>query len=122
MRIGFKPAGGIRTAKQALAYLVLMKEELGSPWLNNSLFRLGPPAPAPSLSLVVFLAGRERERNTTLHRERKRVENAGRAHRARGADRARRGAGASTLLTDCERQLHHCAFGSYAGAHYMPLP
>jgi len=40
-RVGFKPAGGIRTAKQALYWLVLMKEELGDEWLNNSLFRIG---------------------------------------------------------------------------------
>ena len=40
-RIGFKPAGGIRTAKDALNWLVLMKEELGRPWLEPSLFRFG---------------------------------------------------------------------------------
>jgi deoxyribose-phosphate aldolase len=40
-KIGFKPAGGIRTAKQALYWLVLMKEELGDDWLGRSLFRLG---------------------------------------------------------------------------------
>jgi deoxyribose-phosphate aldolase len=40
-RVGFKPAGGIRTAKQALDWLILMKEELGNEWLSPSLFRLG---------------------------------------------------------------------------------
>jgi deoxyribose-phosphate aldolase len=40
-KVGFKPAGGIRTAKQALDWLILMKEELGNEWLNNTLFRLG---------------------------------------------------------------------------------
>jgi len=40
-RIGFKPAGGIRTAKQSLEWLVLMKEELGKPWLFPDLFRFG---------------------------------------------------------------------------------
>ncbi|MBN1119959.1 MAG: deoxyribose-phosphate aldolase [Anaerolineae bacterium] len=40
-KVGFKPAGGIRTAKQALYWLVLMKEELGDAWLNNTLFRIG---------------------------------------------------------------------------------
>ena len=40
-RVGFKPAGGIRTAKEALAYLILMKEELGDAWLHNTLFRFG---------------------------------------------------------------------------------
>jgi deoxyribose-phosphate aldolase len=40
-RIGFKPAGGLRTAKDALAWLALMKEELGGPWLKPDLFRIG---------------------------------------------------------------------------------
>ncbi len=39
--VGFKPAGGIRTAKQALDWLVLMKEELGDRYLRASLFRFG---------------------------------------------------------------------------------
>ena len=39
--VGFKPAGGIRAAKDALAWLVLIKEELGDTWLNNQLFRIG---------------------------------------------------------------------------------
>jgi deoxyribose-phosphate aldolase len=41
MAVGFKPAGGIRTAKQALDWLALMKDELGRPWLEPSLFRIG---------------------------------------------------------------------------------
>lgn len=40
-RVGFKPAGGIRTAKQALEWMILMKEELGNDWLKPELFRLG---------------------------------------------------------------------------------
>lgn len=40
-QIGFKPAGGIRTAKDALAWLTLMKEELGREWLEPRLFRIG---------------------------------------------------------------------------------
>jgi deoxyribose-phosphate aldolase len=40
-RVGFKPAGGVRTAKQVLAWLTLMKEELGRPWLEPELFRIG---------------------------------------------------------------------------------
>ncbi len=40
-KVGFKPAGGIRTAKSALNWLILMKEELGDEWLNSSLFRFG---------------------------------------------------------------------------------
>jgi len=39
--VGFKPAGGIRTAKDATAWLILIKEELGNEWLNNNLFRIG---------------------------------------------------------------------------------
>jgi deoxyribose-phosphate aldolase len=41
MAVGFKPAGGIRTAKQSLEWLALMKEELGAAWLNAEMFRLG---------------------------------------------------------------------------------
>ena len=40
-RIGMKPAGGIRTAKQSLAYLVMVKETLGDDWLTPDLFRFG---------------------------------------------------------------------------------
>ena len=41
MAVGFKPAGGIRTAKQSLEWLALMKEELGNSWLQPHLFRIG---------------------------------------------------------------------------------
>ncbi len=41
VRIGVKPAGGIRTAKQALHYLVMVKETLGDDWLTPDLFRFG---------------------------------------------------------------------------------
>jgi deoxyribose-phosphate aldolase len=41
VRIGFKPAGGLKTAKDALTWLTLMNEELGRPWLEPSLFRIG---------------------------------------------------------------------------------
>jgi deoxyribose-phosphate aldolase len=40
-RVGFKAAGGIRTAKQAIAYLVLVSETLGPGWLTPDLLRLG---------------------------------------------------------------------------------
>lgn len=40
-RIGFKPAGGISNAKTAMAYLAMIKEELGNPWLEPELFRFG---------------------------------------------------------------------------------
>lgn len=69
-RVGYKPAGGIRTAKQALDYLLLMKEELGVRWLQPDLFRFG----------------------------------------------------ASSLLTDIERQLEHFVTGRYAAAHRHPMP
>ena len=69
-RVGFKPAGGIRTAKQALDWLILMKEELGDAWLTPDRFRIG----------------------------------------------------ASSLLTDIERQLEHCATGRYAANHRQPMP
>jgi deoxyribose-phosphate aldolase len=68
-KIGFKPAGGIRTAKDAITWLILMKEELGDAWLNNQLFRFG----------------------------------------------------ASSLLTDIERQLSHHVTGHYAASHHMPM-
>lgn len=41
IRIGMKPAGGIKTAKQSLAYLVMVKETLGDDWLTPDLFRFG---------------------------------------------------------------------------------
>lgn len=40
-KVGYKPAGGISTAKLALHYLVLIKEELGDDWLDPHLFRFG---------------------------------------------------------------------------------
>jgi deoxyribose-phosphate aldolase len=40
-RVGFKPAGGISAAKDILLYQILMKEELGRPWLECDLFRIG---------------------------------------------------------------------------------
>lgn len=39
--VGFKPAGGLKSAKDALAWLILIKEELGNRWLDPSLFRFG---------------------------------------------------------------------------------
>ena len=40
-KIGFKPAGGLKSAKDAIAWQILMKEELGNDWLTSDLFRLG---------------------------------------------------------------------------------
>ena len=41
MAVGFKPAGGIRTAKQSIDWLAMMKEELGLSWMRAELFRIG---------------------------------------------------------------------------------
>jgi deoxyribose-phosphate aldolase len=43
-RVGFKPAGGVRTARNALDWMLLMKEELGAEWLTPQLFRFGASA------------------------------------------------------------------------------
>lgn len=43
-KVGFKPAGGIRTAKQSLDWLIMMKEELGEEWMQPHLFRIGASA------------------------------------------------------------------------------
>jgi deoxyribose-phosphate aldolase len=67
--VGLKPAGGIRSAKTALDWLLLMKDELGNDWLSPRLFRIG----------------------------------------------------ASTLLTDIERQLEYHLTGRYSAAHRQPI-
>ncbi|MFZ5669548.1 MAG: deoxyribose-phosphate aldolase [Pseudomonadota bacterium] len=69
-QVGFKPAGGVGTAKAALQYLVLMKEELGVEWMQPALFRIG----------------------------------------------------ASSLLTDIERQLEHHVTGRYSAARRHAMP
>ena len=69
VEIGYKPAGGISSAKTALDYMALMKEELGTHWLQPHLFRFG----------------------------------------------------ASSLLTDIERQLEHSLTGHYAADYRMPM-
>jgi deoxyribose-phosphate aldolase len=59
-RVGFKPAGGVRTAKDALSWLILMKEELGMPWLQPDLMRLGASALLTDIERQVehFVTGR----------------------------------------------------------------
>ncbi len=69
IEIGYKPAGGISSAKTALDYMALMKEELGTHWLQAHLFRFG----------------------------------------------------ASSLLTDIERQLEHNLTGHYAADYRQPM-
>lgn len=58
--VGFKPAGGIRTAKGALEYMYLMKEELGERWLRPDLFRFGASALLTDIErqLEHFVTGR----------------------------------------------------------------
>lgn len=58
--VGFKPAGGIRTAKSALEWLILMKEELGDRWLRADLFRIGASGLLTDIErqLEHFLTGR----------------------------------------------------------------
>ena len=68
-RVGLKPAGGISTAKAALGWLCLVKEELGDQWLQPALFRIG----------------------------------------------------ASSLLSDIERQLEHHATGRYSAFFRHPM-
>jgi len=59
-RVGFKPAGGISTAKDALAWLILMREELGREWMEPALFRLGASSLLADIErqLEYFASGR----------------------------------------------------------------
>ena len=59
-RVGFKPAGGIRAAKSALEWQILMKEELGDEWLRPNLFRIGASGLLTDIErqLGHFLTGR----------------------------------------------------------------
>jgi deoxyribose-phosphate aldolase len=43
-KVGMKPAGGIRTAKQAIQYLCMLYETLGPEWMTPDLFRFGASA------------------------------------------------------------------------------
>jgi len=58
--VGFKPAGGMRTAKDALNWQILMKEELGDAWLSPDLFRLGASSMLADIErqLEHFVTGR----------------------------------------------------------------
>lgn len=59
-RVGFKPAGGLKTAKDAMNWLILMKEELGRPWLEPDLFRIGASSMLADIErqLEHFITGR----------------------------------------------------------------
>lgn len=48
-KVGFKAAGGIRTAEEAVNYYAIVKEVLGDEWLNHDLFRIGASSLANSL-------------------------------------------------------------------------
>jgi len=58
--VGFKPAGGISTAKDAMAFQFVMKEELGSDWLQPGLFRIGASSLLADIErqLEYFVTGR----------------------------------------------------------------
>jgi deoxyribose-phosphate aldolase len=58
--VGFKPAGGIRSAKNVLEYMYLMKDELGDRWLRPELFRIGASALLTDIErqLEHFVTGR----------------------------------------------------------------
>jgi deoxyribose-phosphate aldolase len=59
-KVGFKPAGGIRTAKQIMNWQIMMKEELGDEWLFPDLFRIGASALLTDIErqLWHFISGR----------------------------------------------------------------
>jgi deoxyribose-phosphate aldolase len=59
-QIGFKPAGGIKTAKDAMNWLILMKEELGRRWLEPDLFRFGASSMLADIErqLEYYITGR----------------------------------------------------------------
>lgn len=58
--IGFKPAGGLKTAKDAMNWLILMKEEMGRRWLEPDLFRIGASSLLADIErqLEYYLTGR----------------------------------------------------------------
>jgi deoxyribose-phosphate aldolase len=60
IKVGYKPAGGISKAKDALVYMSLMKDELGHPWLQPDLFRFGASSLLGDIErqLEHFLTGR----------------------------------------------------------------
>ena len=53
-QVGFKPAGGIRAAKDTLTWLALMKDELGDEWTKPDLFRLGASALVVDIERQLF--------------------------------------------------------------------
>jgi len=59
-KVGFKPAGGVRSAKDSLVWMILMKEELGDDWTKPDLFRIGASALLVDIERQIFhyLTGR----------------------------------------------------------------
>ena len=59
-KIGFKPAGGLKTAKDAMSWQILMNEECGRPWLEPDLFRIGASSMLADIErqLEHFITGR----------------------------------------------------------------
>jgi len=53
-KVGFKPAGGIRNAKDSLTWMILMKEELGDDWTKPELFRIGASALLVDIERQIF--------------------------------------------------------------------
>jgi deoxyribose-phosphate aldolase len=64
-KIGMKPAGGIRTAKQAVQYLVMLRETLGPEWLTPKLFRFG----ASTLTNDILMQIRKLKQGVYTHPE-----------------------------------------------------
>ena len=52
--VGFKPAGGVRTAEDAVGYYCIVREVLGEKWLTNEFFRLGASGLANNLLTAIF--------------------------------------------------------------------
>ncbi len=107
-QIGFKPAGGIRTAKSALDWLILMKEEL---------FQY-PEANQKNDDVAVPLVNAHNSDNRTITNQKASIEYA--LDNNWLSNRLFR-LGASGLLSDIERQLAHFATGHYAAAHHNPM-
>ena len=53
-KVGFKPAGGVRTAKDAVGYYCIVKEVLGEEWLTNEYFRIGASGLANNLLSAIW--------------------------------------------------------------------
>ena len=128
-KIGYKPAGGIATAKDALLYLALVKDELGNEWH-------APPPPLWSMSQGahasrLFAAGARSHRVATRrcaargcpceHSAARRFLTLFSAARRCRLNPNLFRFGASSLLLDIERQLHHQAFGVYANVDHLSM-